>query len=98
MKLLASLLRNAGRKPATRRYPAEKHLPFAGTRGMLDITVAKCVFCGACQRACPAAAIAVERKTRTWTLDPYRCILCGYCLEVCPTKCLFFAEGHRAPG
>lgn len=97
INLTLNMFRNLLRKPATRRYPAEKRPPFEGARGRLDNRIADCVFCGACQKRCPADALTVSRDPKSWTLDPYRCIVCGYCVDVCPKKCLFMAPEHRAP-
>lgn len=72
-------------RPATRLKPRE---PFAAARGRLTIDVDQCIFCGMCQRKCPAQAIAVDRGAKDWTLDPYACIICGACVDVCPKKCL----------
>jgi formate hydrogenlyase subunit 6/NADH:ubiquinone oxidoreductase subunit I len=95
--LVRNLLRNLVSRPVTRLYPAERRAPIAGTRGALENEIEKCVFCGLCQKRCPAEALAVTRKPNSWTLQPYACILCGYCVEVCPRKCLFFRAEHRAP-
>lgn len=92
--LLKNIVRNLTHRPATRRYPFVKREPFAGFRGKLEIRIDECIFCGMCQRRCPANAIAVTKQPKTWTLDPYRCILCGYCVEVCPKKCLFMNPKH----
>ena len=87
--MLKSVLKNLFGKPATRLYPFVRREAFADTRGLLDIDISKCIFCGLCAKRCPANALAVTKKPQpSWTVDAYRCILCGYCLEACPKKCL----------
>ena len=97
IRLTKSILMSFFRRPVTRKYPAEKRPAFPGARGYLDIRIEDCIYCGACQKRCPADAIVVTREPKTWTLDPYKCIVCGYCVEACPKKCLFMAEDHRKP-
>ena len=97
MNLLHNIFKNMGRRPATRLYPAERRAAMPGARGHLVNNVSECIFCGMCQRRCPANALAVTRDPKTWTLDPYRCIICGYCVEVCPKKCLSLEREHRPP-
>jgi len=96
-KLAANIFSNLSRTPATRRYPFEKREAPSITRGRLDIEIEKCIFCGACQKRCPANAIAVTREPKSWTLNPYACIICGYCVEVCPTKCLHLKPDYLPP-
>lgn len=93
--MLGNILRNLVSRPATRRYPFVKRAPFEGSRGQLQIDADSCVYCGLCSKACPARAIVVSRKPKSWTLDPYRCIVCGYCVEVCPKHCLSMKGEHR---
>lgn len=45
-------------------------------------------FCRHLRKSCPADAIAVEKKERTWAIDPFRCVQCGTCVRVCPKHCL----------
>ena len=54
--------------------------------------VMKCIFCGMCERNCPAGAITVDRRNRTWTIDRNKCITCGACALDCPAKCLSLEE------
>ncbi|MEE3453134.1 4Fe-4S binding protein [Dialister sp.] len=50
--------------------------------------ILKCIFCGQCQRNCPAGAITVDRANRTWRINLDACINCGTCIDNCPRKCL----------
>ncbi len=83
--MLKTVLRNLVTGPATRLTPRD---PFAGTRGQIDVEISQCIFCGLCQRKCPADALSVNRVARSWTLDPDRCIICGLCADACPKKCI----------
>ena len=97
-RLLKGVIQNLLRQPATRRYPFEVRALPDGTRGHLQNDIARCIFCGMCQRRCPAAALGVTRTpVKTWTFDPYRCIVCSYCVEVCPVQCLSMAKKHLPP-
>ncbi len=42
-----------------------------------------CRMCGKCFRACPAGAIAWEKKQKA-VIDKAKCIKCGSCYEACP--------------
>jgi len=50
-----------------------------------SIDPAKCVGCLLCREACPAQAIAGERK-KVHVIDQAACIKCGACINVCPAK------------
>jgi NADH:ubiquinone oxidoreductase subunit F (NADH-binding)/(2Fe-2S) ferredoxin/Pyruvate/2-oxoacid:ferredoxin oxidoreductase delta subunit len=50
-----------------------------------EIDPDKCVGCLLCLKACPASAIAGERK-KAHVIDPAACIKCGACFNVCPAK------------
>ena len=50
----------------------------------------ECVFCGLCAKVCPADALKVDRKSKTWELDSDACAKCGACIDKCPKKCLQF--------
>lgn len=81
-------LRNLFTPPATRRYPFVVRKPFPASRGHITIDFDACILCGACQRHCPANAIAVDRAAGRWWIDRFRCVNCGECVAVCPKKCL----------
>ena len=75
-------------RPATLMYPAKPAKKMPASRGHVVIDPAKCIACRSCQRKCPAQAIVVEPKEKTWEINRFRCIICASCVEVCPTKCL----------
>lgn len=86
-KLGGLTLKSLFSKRPTRRYPYEKREPFENARGQIDmIDIEKCIFCGMCQRKCPADSIIVDKNDSRWTYWPYKCIACGACVDVCPTK------------
>ena len=87
MKLGKMTLGGLFKKAPTRRYPHEKREPFPRTRGQIDlIDVHECIFCGMCQRQCPADAIVVDKKASKWAYAPYKCIACDSCVRCCPKK------------
>ena len=62
-----------------------------------DLTCAdSCVFCGLCAKACPADAIKVDRKAKTWEVDTDACVKCGVCISKCPKKSLSFGGNNAA--
>ncbi len=49
------------------------------------VRVKKCIACGICREACPAAAIAIiGRKRKSASIDDQKCIRCYCCHELCP--------------
>ena len=62
-----------------------------------DLTCADtCVFCGLCAKVCPADALEVDRKAKSWKVDTDACVKCGACIDKCPKKSLSFG-GAAAP-
>ncbi len=97
LEMLGTVLRNLLSPPATRLYPEQRREPLASTRGQIESVIENCIFCGHCQRVCPANCIEVIRTEKTWSLDPYRCIVCGRCVEVCPTEAIVMNRHFRGP-
>jgi formate hydrogenlyase subunit 6/NADH:ubiquinone oxidoreductase subunit I len=85
-EMIGNILNNLFSKPSTRNYPVEKREPFVKARGRIDMDIDTCIFCGICNRKCPANAITVNRNEKSWEIDPFKCIICGECEEVCPKK------------
>lgn len=85
-KLGGLTLKSLFSKAPTRRYPYERREPYARTRGRIDmIDVHKCIFCGMCERKCPADSIIIDKAESRWTYYPYKCVACNACVEACPT-------------
>lgn len=86
-KLGGLTLKSLFSKRPTRRYPYEVRETFENARGQIDmIGIHDCIFCGMCQRKCPADSIVVDRNESRWTYWPYKCVACGACVAACPTK------------
>ncbi len=83
-----TVTRSLFKKPATLMYPYTPAKATAISRGHVTIDVATCISCRICQKKCPAGAICVEPKEKTWEIDRMRCVVCNCCVEVCPVKCL----------
>jgi ech hydrogenase subunit F len=97
MFMMKTIFINLMTKYATRLYPFQKIETFPGVKGELKLNVDKCVFCGLCQIRCPSQCIQVDKKEKTWQVDPFACVYCGICVEACPTKCLYQDREYRAP-
>ena len=71
-------------------YPAEPAPPAEGFRGRLEVSLDKCIGCGACVNACPPRLINVidldTRRTIEFVLG--KCTYCARCAEVCPEKAI----------
>lgn len=91
------ILKRLFKKPATLMYPVVPREWQERTRGQVGINVDDCIACGICQRKCPANAITVDRKTRTWTIERMQCIQCGHCVMACPKKCLVMENQYTTP-
>ncbi|MBZ0157549.1 MAG: NADH-quinone oxidoreductase subunit NuoF [Alphaproteobacteria bacterium] len=65
----------------------DKKCPAKACRDLLTYSILKdvCVGCGACMRACPAAAITGEKK-KPHAINDELCIKCGSCFDVCKFK------------
>jgi formate hydrogenlyase subunit 6/NADH:ubiquinone oxidoreductase subunit I len=75
----------------TTRYPAVPEPAPPAFRGQVRLHPDRCTGDGACARACPSAAIAVEEVGDggwRWALDDARCVFCGLCADVCPAAAL----------
>ncbi|MEE0706127.1 MAG: 4Fe-4S dicluster domain-containing protein, partial [Adlercreutzia sp.] len=77
-------------------YPFEQKPAPAGLKGHVANDAARCILCGICQKCCPADAIVVEKKERTWSIDPFRCVQCGSCVRQCPKHCLTMEPTYTA--
>jgi len=97
MFMLGNIIRNLFSKPATRKYPFARREPFEKARGSIDIDINNCIFCGICEKKCPADAIKVSKDGKSWEIDPYKCIICNVCTESCPKKCILSNPDYKSP-
>ena len=96
-KLGGMTLKSLFKKAPTRRYPYEKREDFARARGRIDmIDIHDCIFCGMCERKCPADSIQVDRANSKWTYWPYKCVACDSCVRACPVNDIEMLQ-DRAP-
>lgn len=91
------MLKNLFSPPVTTEYPLKPKQFVPGVRGKVVNNIDNCIFCGMCQRNCPADAITVDRVARTWTINPFSCVQCRGCVENCPKKCLSMEEHYTDP-
>ncbi|MDD5108587.1 MAG: 4Fe-4S binding protein [Candidatus Omnitrophica bacterium] len=90
------VLKSLCTRPVTFRYPFVPKTYYKFTRGSITIDINRCIYCGMCQRKCPAQAILVTKDNKEWKIDRLRCVSCGYCVDVCPVKCLFMENTYSA--
>ena len=89
-------LKSVFRKPETRMYPIAAVPELDGRRGHVAIQIEDCIFCGMCQRCCPADAITVNRDEKTWSILGLSCVQCSSCVDSCPKSCLTMEVGLPA--
>lgn len=91
--MLGDVLKSLFRRPATERYPFERHATPARLRGALHWNPEKCTGCGLCVKDCPANAIeliTVDKVNKRFVLRYHadRCTYCAQCVQNCRFKCL----------
>jgi NADH-quinone oxidoreductase subunit I/NAD(P)H-quinone oxidoreductase subunit I len=92
----------AGPELAAKKGDFVQHTLPSRYRGFLEVDLAICTACQACERACPIStiAIAIEKdaanpKQRVMTrfdIDLGKCMFCGLCVEPCPTGAIVFTR------
>ena len=86
----------AAEAPTPKPSPVKEAAPEAVLDTHIRIEAEKCLFCGKCEHNCPADAISIDRRNRTWTIDREKCITCGVCADGCPARCLTLADAWDA--
>ena len=67
------------------RSESKEVLPILFYQRIISTTnPSKCIYCTLCARNCPAGALTVDRKAKTWVLDEDLCVACGTCQGACP--------------
>ena len=91
------------RPPTTIQYPDRIPRPIVDTlperyRGFLEVDLATCTACKACERDCPIGCIAIDlqkigdvRAMTRFDIDMGKCMYCNICVESCPIP-------NQAPG
>ncbi len=93
-------LSHMARRPITIQYPDRVEKRVADMlppryRGLLEVDIAVCTGCMACERACPIDVIRIstdkdptnpkQRLITQFDIDEAKCMYCGLCTEGCPT-------------
>jgi len=100
---LAVTLSYLFRPPTTVQYPDRLDKPVVETlperyRGFLEVDLATCTACKACERDCPIGCIVIDlekvgdvRAMTRFDIDMGKCMYCNICVESCPIP-------NQAPG
>jgi NAD(P)H-quinone oxidoreductase subunit I len=91
------------KRPTTIQYPDRVPLPVRASlperyRGFLEVDLATCTGCKACERDCPINCIEIDlekvgdvRAMTRFDIDMGKCMYCNICVESCPVP-------TRSPG
>jgi NADH-quinone oxidoreductase subunit I len=86
-KSLLTAFTNLFKKPHTLNYPKKDIKLPKDYRGLIEYNEDACIFCDACEKACPPKAIVFsqhEDGSKEYKYNPYLCIYCGECVRACP--------------
>ena len=96
--LLPNIVEALFSKPETIAYPRVSHNWSASYRGSVHIITENCIGCGLCVRDCPAAALALEKNSKTnFRLIYYRdrCTSCGQCELSCKYNSIYLDNTYK---
>lgn len=96
-KLGKMTLRSVFKEPETILYPVVQKPHPEGLKGHIDNDMDVCILCGICEKTCPAAAIVVNKESKSWAIDRFRCVQCGACTRACPKDCLIMEPEYQKP-
>ncbi|MGI6105055.1 MAG: 4Fe-4S binding protein [Raoultibacter sp.] len=95
-KLSKMTLSSIFKRPETIQYPAQTRFVPDGLKGHIAIDIESCIFCGICEKRCPAGAITVDKPATSWSIDPFRCVQCNSCVYECPEDSLTMEPSYTA--
>jgi len=90
-------LKNLLTPAITVQYPKEKLAMSERYRGLVDLSVQKCIVCYQCVKICPTGCLSIAHKQAEGnkkTLEKFGyimelCCFCGLCQQVCPTGAVY---------
>lgn len=96
--LLPNIMVTLFSKPETIAHPGASPKLSAGFRGSVSINGENCVGCSLCVLDCPAAALALDKKSRNcYRLIHYRdrCSYCGQCELSCKFNAIYMDKIYK---
>jgi formate hydrogenlyase subunit 6/NADH:ubiquinone oxidoreductase subunit I len=75
-------------------YPFKPSVPPDGFRGRLEVSLDKCIGCGACANVCPPRLInVIDHDTmRKVEFILGKCTYCARCADICPTQAITMSK------
>ena len=98
--LLPNILSVFFTKPETIKYPGEDPQITTGFRGSVQIHADNCVGCSLCVLDCPAAALELQKESKTnYKLIHFRdkCTYCGQCEKSCKFNAIYLDHTYIQP-